>query len=122
MTSVAAEKRSKSKTSEQKVWNTKYGPRRVKQALPTLQEAVFAAKGITDDIKSQIEIAAELVGMTPEEVRPEVMKSSHTDLRQTAGTARDPGSARTFVVEKRIVRRAVVPGAGTATTAFRFGS
>jgi hypothetical protein len=118
MTDVAIEKRSKSKTAEQKVWNTKYGPRRVKQALPTLQEAIFAAKGITDDIKSQIEIAAELMGMTPEEVRPEVMKASHTTVRQTTGFSRDPGSARTFVVEKRIVRRVVVPPAGAS----RYGS
>ena len=117
MSGISTEKRSKSKTSEQKVWNTKYGPRRVKQALPTLQEAVFAAKGITDDIKSQIEIAAELMGMTPEEVRPEVMKSSHTTVRQTFGTSRDPGSARTFVVEKRIVRRVAIPAGAS-----RFGS
>ena len=109
MAEAAAVKRSKSNTSDQKVWNTKYGSRRVKQAPPTLEEAIFAAKGITDDIKSQIEIAAELMGMSPEEVRPQVMKSSHTTFRQLPGTSRDPGAARTFVVERRIVRR-VVPG------------
>jgi hypothetical protein len=110
MAETSTAKRSKSKASEQEVWNTKYGSRRVKQAPPTLEEAIFAAKGITDDVAGQIEIAAELMGMSPEEVRPQVMKSSHTTFRQLPGTSRDPGSARTFVVERRIVRR-VVPGA-----------
>jgi hypothetical protein len=114
MTATSTEKSTKSKASPTKVWDTKYGRRRVKQAPPTLEEAIFAAKGITDDLKSQVEIAAELMGMTPDEVRPQVMKSSHTTFRQVAGNARDPGSARTFVVEKRVVRRVAVPS--------RFGS
>ena len=82
MTATSAENTTKSKASAPKVWNTKYGRRRVKQALPTLEEAIFAAKGITDDLKSQVEIAAELMGMSPEEVRPQVMKSSQLQLRQ----------------------------------------
>jgi hypothetical protein len=110
MTATATQTRKKSKTSAPKVWQTKYGSRRVKQALPTLEEAIFAAKGITDDIKSQIEIAAELMGMTAEEVRPHVMKSSQLQLRQVSSNPRDPAAGRTFVVEKRVVRRVAVPG------------
>jgi hypothetical protein len=110
MTATSAEKVRKSKTSAPKVWNTKYGRRRVKQALPTLEEAIFAAKGITDDIKSQVEIAAELMGMTADEVRPHVMKSSQLQLRQVSSNSRDPAAGRTFVVEKRVVRRVAVPG------------
>ena len=30
-------------------WNTKYGTRRVRRDPPTLEEAIFAAVGITDD-------------------------------------------------------------------------
>ena len=30
-------------------WITKYGPRRVRRDPPTLDEAIFAAVGITDD-------------------------------------------------------------------------
>ena len=30
-------------------WNTKYGSRRVRRDPPTLDEAIFAAIGITDD-------------------------------------------------------------------------
>jgi len=44
-------------------WNTKYGSRRVRQEPPTLQEAIFAAKGLTDSLQAQAEIAAELMGL-----------------------------------------------------------
>ncbi len=30
-------------------WNTKYGTRRVRRDPPTLDEAIFAAVGITDE-------------------------------------------------------------------------
>lgn len=114
MTTTSIESPKKSKASRPKVWDTKYGRRRVKQALPTLEEAIFAAKGITDDLKGQVEIAAELMGMTPDEVRPQVIKAGHTQLRQVSTNSRDPAAGRTFVVEKRVVRRVAVPS--------RFGS
>ena len=44
-------------------WNTKYGPRRVRRDPPTLEEAIFAAIGITDDQNEQAEIAAALMGL-----------------------------------------------------------
>ena len=37
-------------------WNTKYGPRRVRRDPPTLDEAIFAAIGITEDQEAQAEI------------------------------------------------------------------
>ena len=43
---------------------------------PVLEEAIVAAQGLTDDIESQIEIAAQLMGMPEEEVRPVVLKVS----------------------------------------------
>ena len=42
-------------------WNTKYGTRRVRRDPPTLDEAIFAAIGITDDQAAQAEIAASLM-------------------------------------------------------------
>ena len=36
-------------------WNTKYGTRRVRREPPTLEEAIFAAVGITDDHDEQAE-------------------------------------------------------------------
>ena len=50
-------------------WNTKYGPRRVRRDPPTLDEAIFAAIGITDDQEAQAEIAASLMGL-PIEIGP----------------------------------------------------
>ena len=55
-------------------WQTKYGTRRVRRDPPTLEEAIFAASGITDDLDSQAEIAASLMGMPLEAVQAEVKK------------------------------------------------
>ncbi|MBA1156975.1 hypothetical protein [Microvirga mediterraneensis] len=43
---------------------------------PVLEEAIIAAQGLTDDIESQVEIAAQLMGLPEDEVRPVVLKSA----------------------------------------------
>ena len=53
-------------------WDTKYGSRRVRRDPPTLDEAIFAAAGITDDHQAQAEIAAALMGMPLETVFQDV--------------------------------------------------
>jgi hypothetical protein len=68
-------------------WNTKYGTRRVRRDPPTLEEAIFAAVGITDDQQAQAEIAAALMGLP---------------TRVIAG---EQGAQRSVVVERRIVRK-----------------
>ena len=40
-------------------WNTKYGTRRVRRDPPTLEEAIFAAVGITDDQQQQAGLAGQ---------------------------------------------------------------
>ena len=55
-------------------WNTKYGTRRVRHDPPTLEEAIFAAVGITDDQEAQAEIAASLMGLPLDVVQAEVKK------------------------------------------------
>ena len=62
-------------------WNTKYGPRRVRRDPPTLEEAIFAAAGITDDQSEQAEIAASLMGMPIEAVTAEVKKAGRRARR-----------------------------------------
>ena len=62
-------------------WNTKYGTRRVRRDPPTLDEAIFAAIGITDDQEQQAEIAASLMGMPYETVLAEVKKQSRVNAR-----------------------------------------
>ena len=49
-------------------WNTKYGPRRVRHDAPTLEEAIAAARDLSDELNEQAEIAASLMGLPYEEV------------------------------------------------------
>ena len=87
-------------------WNTKYGSRRVRHDPPTLDEAIFAAIGITDDQEAQAEIAAALMGMPLDAVRAEVKKLSRTTARSTTRViAGEQGAQRSVVVERRVVRR-----------------
>ena len=87
-------------------WNTKYGPRRVRHDPPTLEEAIFAAAGLTDDQDEQAEIAAALMGLPIESVAAEVKKASRTMARSsTRVIAGEQGAQRSVVVERRVVRR-----------------
>jgi hypothetical protein len=91
------------------VWNTKFGPRRVRQDLPTLEEAIVAARGLTDDVQAQIEIAASLIDMPADEVRAAMAKASgqRMDVKTVAFTSRT-GAPRAVVVERKPTRR--IPG------------
>jgi hypothetical protein len=86
-------------------WNTKYGSRRVRRDPPTLDEAIFAAMGITDDLDQQAEIAAALMGLPLEAVQPEVRKAGRTAARSTRVIAGEQGAQRSIVVERRVTRK-----------------
>ena len=88
-------------------WNTKYGTRRVRRDPPTLEEAIFAASGITEDVQAQAEIASALMGLPLEQVLPEVKKASRVAARtNTRVITADQGTQqRAVVVERRTVRR-----------------
>jgi len=88
-------------------WNTKYGTRRVRRDPPTLDEAIFAAVGITDDQDEQAEIAASLMGLPLESVQAEVRKLGRASARvaSTRVIAGEQGAQRSIVVERRVVRR-----------------
>src|ERR1700719_2567043 len=87
-------------------WNTKYGTRRVRRDPPTLDEAIFAAIGITDDQEAQAEIAASLMGLPIESVQAEVKKAGRLSARSsTRVIAGEQGAQRSVVVERRVVRR-----------------
>lgn len=89
-------------------WNTKFGPRRVRYDPPTLKEAIIAAKGLSDQLLDQIEIAASLMALPVEEVRGEVMKTapSRTAERIVAPNSRE-GATRSVIVERKVSRRSV---------------
>jgi hypothetical protein len=87
-------------------WNTKYGPRRVRRDPPTLDEAIFAAIGITDDQEAQAEIAASLMGLPIESVIAEVKKIARSSARSTTRViAGEQGAQRSIVVERRVIRK-----------------
>jgi hypothetical protein len=50
-------------------WKTKYGTRRVRHEEATIEEAIAAAQGLSDDRDEQVEIAAALMGLPQEEIR-----------------------------------------------------
>ena len=87
-------------------WNTKYGTRRVRRDPATLDEAIFAAAGITEDLEAQAEIAAALMGLPIETVTPEVKKIARSSARSsTRVIAGEQGAQRSIVVERRVVRK-----------------
>jgi hypothetical protein len=87
-------------------WNTKYGSRRVRRDPPTLDEAIFAAIGITDDQEAQAEIAASLMGLPVESVTAEVRKIARSPARSsTRVIAGEQGAQRSVVVERRVIRK-----------------
>ncbi len=47
------------------IWDTKDGRRRVRRDPPTVEEAVLAAQGLTDELGEQIEIVASLMEVPP---------------------------------------------------------
>ncbi len=51
-------------------------PIRVRREPPTVAEAVAAAQDLADDIEQQVEIAAGLIGLGPDEVRPHVLSAA----------------------------------------------
>lgn len=93
------------------VWKTKYGPRKVRHDPPTLEEAIFAARGFTDDVEEQVSFAAGLIDMPEEEVRAALKKTApltRKPMPTLAFTSRG-GTERSVVVEKKATRRVVIP-------------
>lgn len=88
------------------VWKTKFGSRRVRQEEPTLSEAIAAAQGMADDVQDQVEIAASLMALPVDQVRPHVLKASTPRRTQTTvAFASRPGGPRAVIVERRPSRR-----------------
>lgn len=91
------------------VWNTKYGTRRVRENPPTLEEAIAAAQGLTDDVAQQAEVAAELMGVDVADVLAHMPKpvviAKNASLVQVASRT---GASRTVLVERKVSRRRVI--------------
>lgn len=103
----------------------KGGNLRVKYEPPTLEEAFFAAQGLTDDIGQQIEIAAALMNMPVEDVKAKAAKlvaatqstPQPVVASRTARTVRTAGQA--IVVERRNTHRSAVRQAVASQSRYR---
>ena len=87
------------------VWKTKYGPRRVRQDPPTLEEAIFAARGLTDDVQQQVEIAAGLMEVPADEVRAAIARTRAPRKQPNVAFTNRGGTERSVVVERKTTRR-----------------
>jgi hypothetical protein len=97
------------------LWDTKDGPRRVRRDPPTVEEAVLAAQGLTDQLSEQTEIVASLMQISAEEARGAVLRMvQRKDVDRIAiattrgaGTGRASAAPRAVVVERRGPRRSI---------------
>ncbi len=94
------------------VWDTKDGRRRVRRDPPTVEEAVLAAQGLSDEVGAQTEIVASLMQVSADEARRAVLRMGQrkpvdrTTITARAGRAATAGGApRAVVVERRMSRR-----------------
>lgn len=84
-------------------WNTKYGRRRIRQETPTLEEAITAAQGLSDQIDEQAEIAATLIGLPRDQVRAELLKitAPRRALVKSVVFTGAASAPRTIIVERK---------------------
>jgi hypothetical protein len=87
-------------------WVTKYGVRRVRVELPTLEDALFAAEGLTHDLGEQIHIAADLMQLPFDQARAEAERIMKERAHRPR-TVRGRQSLGPVVVERRTHRRAL---------------
>ena len=103
------------------VWETKDGRRRVRRDPPTIEDAVLAAQGMSDEVDGQIEIVMSLMEVTAEEARSAVLRMGQrkdTNHLTVAGRrrhgphrcGRTPGAAPRADAPRYSQRR--VPGSG----------
>jgi hypothetical protein len=92
------------------IWETKDGRRRVRQDPPTVEEAVLAAQGLTEELGEQIEIVASLMEVSVDEARGAVLRmGQRKDVSRITIVGR-VGSPRAVVVERRMTRRPLRTG------------
>ena len=92
------------------IWDTKDGRRRVRRDPPTVEEAVRAAQGLTEEFSEQIEIVASLMEVTADEARGAVLRMGQRKDVNRFTIAGRAGSQRAVVVERRITRRPLRTG------------
>ncbi len=89
---------------------------KVRHEPPTLEDAIYAAQGLTQDVDQQIEFAASLMDMPAEELRPHLVKATSKPLtsNRVFVPARS-GMQRAVVIETTGRPRARKPGSGSVS-------
>lgn len=90
------------------VWDTKDGRRRVRRDPPTVEDAVLAAQGLSDDIDAQIEIVMSLMQVSAEAARGAVLKMGRRKETSRFTMAGRAGAPRAVVVERLPSRAAAL--------------
>lgn len=86
-------------------WVTKYGLRRVRVDLPTLEDALYAAEGLTPDTHEQLDIAADLMQVPVDQVRAEAERIIKARARRSQIVRGHRSLGPPVVVERRVPRR-----------------
>lgn len=89
-------------------WDTKDGRRRVRRDPPTIEDAVLAAQGLSDELDAQIEIVMSLMAVSAEAARGAVLKMGQRKDTSRLTVAGRAGSPRAVVVERRPSRFAAL--------------
>jgi hypothetical protein len=76
-------------------------PVRVRSEPPTVEEAVFAAQGLTTELQQQVELVAGLMELTEEEVRPVVNSLSAVRQPEMIFPSQGVASTRRAVIVER---------------------
>ena len=71
---------------------------------PTLEDAIYAAQGLTDDIDGQAEIAAQLMGLPELDVRVAILKAVPRRPARPSTHVRVATGRQTVLVERRAPR------------------
>ncbi len=94
-------------------------PVRVRYDPPTLEEAIFAAQGFSDDVAHQAELAAELMGVSVDDELRELAAKLWT---RAATMRRAPEQEVTFTSNRAGTQRAVVVERRPSVTVERKGT
>lgn len=87
--------------------NKKNGTRRARDELARLEEAIAAARGLSDKLNAEAEIAAAFIGPPRDHIRAELLEltARHEDVIKSVAS-RGAGSApHAVVVERKNTRR-----------------
>jgi hypothetical protein len=83
------------------VWQTKDGRRRVRRDPPSIEDAVLAAQGLSDEVDAQVDIVMSLMQVSAEAARSAVLRMGQRKETSRVTVAGRAGVPRAVVVERR---------------------